>query len=104
MMFCIDPPTAEEDITDVDEYLQELTAPHLFNLGIALGLKYTRLKNMQASSPASFSTDLTYQWIEGVDQVKSKGKASWGRLVEALRTKKLGQTGLADRIQLEKCS
>lgn len=97
-----DPPPAEEDILDVDEYFQELIDTHLFNLGIALGISYSRLKSMQ-NSP-SFSTDLAYQWIQGVDQVKNKGKATWRRLVEALRTKRLGQNGLADKIEREKCS
>jgi len=36
--------------------------------------------------------------------VKNKGKATWRRLVEALRTKRLGQNGLADKIEREKCS
>ena len=53
---------------------------------------------------ANYRAELAAQWIKGADQVKKKGKVTWRRLVEALRSKRLGQNGLADRIENDKCS
>ena len=86
----------------MSDYFSNLNAPHLFSLGLELGISYTRLKDMEPKS--SFRADLAAVWIEGVDQVKKKGKATWRRLVEALRVKRVGQNGLADKIEKERCS
>ena len=93
---------AQEDIPDVSDYFSNLNAPHLFNLGLGLGISYTHLKDMEKMS--SFRADLAAEWIEGVDQVKKKGKATWRRLVEALRAPRVAQNGLAEKIEKERCS
>ena len=36
---------ADEDIPDVSDYFSELNSPHLLNLGLALGIAYTHLKD-----------------------------------------------------------
>ena len=86
----------------MSDYFSNMNAPHLFNLGLGLGISYTHLKDMEPKS--SFRADLAAAWIAGVDQVKKKGKATWRRLVEALRAPRVGQTGLADKIEKERCS
>ena len=101
-LFCFLLHLAQEDIPDVSDYFSNLNAPHLFNLGLGLGISYTHLKDMEPKS--SFRADLAAVWIEGVDQVKKKGKATWRRLVEALRVPRVGQNGLADKIEKERCS
>ena len=95
---------ADEDIPDVSDYFSELNSPHLLNLGLELGIAYTHLKDMEKMPMAEYRAELAAQWIKGADQVKKKGKATWRRLVEALRSKRLGQNGLADRIKNDKCS
>lgn len=95
---------ADEDIPDVSDYFSELSSPHLLNLGLGLGIAYTHLKDMEKMSMPDYRAELAAQWIKGADQVKKKGKATWRRLVEALRAKRLGQHGLADKIEKDKCS
>ena len=69
----------------------------MFNLGLVLGLDYNRLKTMMDSP--SFLEDMLAGWLQQMDQVLSTGVPTWKRLVEALRDQRVGQNGLASKIE-----
>ena len=87
-------------LADITSYLHELDKTALFNLGLVLGLDYNRLKTM-TDSP-SFLQDMLAGWLLRVDQVLRNGVPTWARLVEALRDPRVGQNGLASKIEQKK--
>jgi len=46
--------------------------------------------------------DMLAGWLQQMDQVLSTGVPTWTRLVEALRDKRVGQNGLASKIEEKK--
>ena len=62
-----------------------------------MGLDYNRLKAMMDTS--SFLEDMLAGWLQQVDQVPSTGVPTWKRLVEALKHQRVGQNGLAIKIE-----
>ena len=72
----------------------------MFNLGLVLGLYYNRLKTMMESK--TFLQDMLAGWLEKVDQVLQTGVPTWKRLVEALKDPRVGQNGLASKIEHDK--
>ena len=42
------------------------------------------------------------EWLQSVDQVQKAGAPTWRRLVEALRDPRVGQNGIAFRIEQDK--
>jgi len=38
-------------------------------------------------------------WLQKVDQVEKRGAATWQRMVEALRDHRVGQNGIANKIE-----
>ena len=89
-----------EDLADITSYLHQLDKTTVFNLGLVLSLNYNRLKIMMDSQ--TFLHDMLAGWLEKVDQVLQTGFPTWKRLVEALKDPRVGQNGLASKIEQEK--
>ena len=69
---------------------------HIYNLGLVLGLKQTKLKALRDSD--SFLDDTISAWLRKEDQVIEKGEPSWTVLISALKHRRVGQSGIADKI------
>ena len=82
---------------EITDYLLELDKTHVYHLGLVLGLSHHRVKQMKDSE--TFLDDMITAWLHKVDQV---GIPTWQRLVEALRHKRVGQTGIASEIEKDK--
>ena len=89
-----------DTLGDITIYLHQLDKTAIFNLGLVLGLAYNRLKAM-TDSP-SFLPDMLAGWLQRVDHVLRIGFPTWTRLVEALRDPRVGQNGLATKIEQDK--
>ena len=89
-----------EDLDDITSYLHELDRTAVCNLGLVLGLHYKRLQDMM-DSPA-FLQDMLAAWLQMVDKVQRAGIPSWNRLAEALRDPRVGQNGIATKIEHDK--
>ena len=89
-----------EDLADITSYLHVLDRTTVFNLCLVLGLGYNRLKAM-LDSP-SFLQDMLAAWLQRVDHVLQTGVPTWTRLVEALKNPRVGQNGLASKIEQDK--
>ena len=91
-----------DDLADISSYLHQLDKTTVFNLGLVLGLNYNRLKTMMDSQ--TFLQDMLAGWLEKVDQVLQTGTGvpTWKRLVEALKDLRVGQNGLASKIEQDK--
>ena len=81
---------------EVTDYLQNMEKTHIYNLGLVLGLRQIRVKDMMDSP--TFRDDVIAAWLRKEDQVKEKGEPSWQILINALKHSRVGQTGIADRI------
>ena len=73
---------------------------HIYNLGLVLGLKQTKLKALRDSD--SFLDDAISAWLRKEDQVTEKGEPSWTVLINALKHPRVGQRGIADKIAKDK--
>ena len=89
-----------QDLAEITVYLHPLSKTTVFNLGLVLGLDYSRLKPL-TESPA-FLTDMLAEWLLRVDQVQKVGVPTWRRLVEALRDPRVGQSRIASKIEQDK--
>ena len=89
-----------EDLADISSYLHPLDKTTVFNLGLVLGLNYNRLKTMMDSQ--TFLQDMLARWLEKVDQVLQTEVPTWKRLAEALKDLRVGQNGLASKIEQDK--
>ena len=89
------------DLDEVTNYLLDLGNTDIHNLGITLGLFHPHLKNMETSE--TFRDDMIAAWLQKEDQVTKKGVPTWKTLVKALRDRRVNQTGVADKIETEKC-
>ena len=92
--------TGIENLVDITSYLNVLNKVGVFNLGLVLGLDYNRLKITIDSQ--TFLQDTLAGWLEKVDQVLQTGTPTWKRLVEALKDPRVGQNGLASKIEQDK--
>ena len=88
-----------DDLVDVTDYLVELDKTHIYHLGLVLGLNQPRVKGMKDSE--TFLDDVILAWLQRVDQVEKRGAPAWQRLVEALRHRRVGQNGIANKIEEE---
>ena len=86
-------------MADISAYLHRIDAAKVVNLGVALGLNFTSLKNNMNSG--TFVNDTIYAWLQKEDDVMKKGKPTWKTLVKALNS--VGQTGIATEIEKKKC-
>ena len=85
-----------EDLADISHYLNELNKSAVFNLGLDLGIGYSRL----TTDSTNFLQDMLYAWLQKVDQVQERGIPTWERLVKSL--KRVGQNGIAMNIEQDK--
>ena len=93
--------SATEDLLEITDYLLELEAKHVYDLGLVLGLEQKKVKDLKRSD--SYLDDVISAWLRKEDQVTKMGNPSWKVLVSALkhpRVKK--QTGIADKIAKDK--
>ena len=72
----------------------------MIHLGLVLGLDYNRLRPL-IDSPG-FLTEMLAGWLQRVDQVQKAGVPTWRKLVEALRDPRVGQNGIASKVDREK--
>ena len=82
---------------EITDYLLELDKNQTYHLGLVLGLSHHRVKEMKYSE--TFLDDMIAAWLQKVDRVEVP---TWQRLVEALRHKRVGQTGMANKIEKDK--
>ena len=92
--------TGETDMVEISTYLGEMEAAKILNLGVVLGLSYIKLKDKMMSG--TFLLDVIHSWLQKEDQVEKKGKPTWRNLVNALQSKGIGQTGIANEIAKDK--
>ena len=89
-------------MVDVSGYLNRLTRDQIHQLGLVLGLHAVpTLGNIRSS--ATFLSDMLTAWLQGKDDVNSKGGHTWRALVNALRHTSVMQNETADKIETEKC-
>lgn len=91
----------EEHHVDISDYLLILDKKQLYDLGLTLGLLHQHLKNLMDSP--MFLDDLIAAWLRKEDAVGQRFPPTWRNLVRALRTPRVSQHGIADRISKEKC-
>ena len=87
-------------MADLLDYLHPLDREVVLNLGLVLGLNFNRLQRM-TDSP-NFLQEMLAGWLQRVDEVLKAGVPTWKRLVEALKDKRVGHNGIADKIQQDK--
>ena len=92
--------TGTEDLGDITSYLHKLDKTAVCNLGLVLGLHYTRLQGMMDSP--TFLQSMLAAWLQGVDQVQQVGFPTWEKLVEALKDPRVGQNGISTKIEKDK--
>ena len=93
---CLCAYTAIDTLAEITSYLHPLDKTAVFNLGLVLGLDYNRLKPMQDSP--HFLEDMLAGWLQRMDQVLRTGFPTWKRLVKALEDPRVGQNGVASKI------
>ena len=74
---------------------------HIYNLGLVLGLRHIKVKNMKDTSD-TFLDDVIAAWLQKQDKVTEKGEPSWTVLINALKHPRVGQTGIANNIAKDK--
>ena len=92
--------TGTEDLGDITSYLHKLDKTAVCNLGLVLGLDYTRLQGMMDSP--TFLQDMLAAWLQRVDKVQQVGLPTWKKLMEALRDPRVGQNGISTNIEQDK--
>ena len=91
---------AIDDLLEVTYYLLDLGQIDIHSLGLTLGLSYHHLRNMSNSD--TFRDDMIAAWLQKEDQVLKRGVPTWETLAKALRHPIVNQTGVADRIEIDK--
>ena len=89
-----------EDFADVASYLHLLDRSAVVNLGLVLGLDYNRVQMMIDSQ--TFLYDMLAAWLQRADRVLVTGIPTLKRLVEALKDPRVGQNGIASKIEQER--
>ena len=85
---------------EITKYLLDLEKNHIYNLGLELGLVQPKLKDMMNST--TFRDDVITAWVRMEDNVIEMGEPSWEVLASALRQRRVGQTGIARKIERDK--
>ena len=93
-------PSGESDLVDITDYLLVMEKAHIYNLGLVLGIRQTKLKALRDSD--TFLDDAISAWMRKEDQVTEKGDPSWTVLINALKHPRVGQLGIADKIAKDK--
>ena len=89
-----------ENLKDITSYLNPLDKTAIIHLGIVLGLNFNRLKTVMDTP--TFLDEMLAGWLQRVDQVLQTGSPTWSRMVEALKDPRVGQNGLASKIEQDK--
>lgn len=92
--------SATEDLLEITDYLLELEKKHIYDLGLVLGLRQKKVKDLEQSD--SFLDDVISAWLRKEDQVTKKGIPSWKVLVNALKHRRVNQIGIAESIAKDK--
>ena len=90
-----------DNYAEVVEYLRKMGESKIRLLGNILGLDIFKLDKMK-----TLPDEMVKAWLTKQDKVKEKcgDPLTWGVLVKALRNPTIGQTGIADDIEKDKCS
>ena len=78
---------------------EALSGVNWFDLGIQLGLKHSRLRDIEIENPRNVSRckiDMIAAWLKKKDDVAKKGGPTCKQLAEALRV--IGEIGLSEEI------
>ena len=94
------PFSGEDDLLDVTDYLHNMDKTYIYNLGLVLGLTQIKVKAKMDSD--TFLDDVITAWLRREDKVPEKGEPSWTVLVNALKHRRVGQTGIANDIAKDK--
>ena len=95
------PSDDEKHLLDISNYLDGLQKKEIYQLGLVLGLKHTKLKDKMDTSPV-FLEDVIAAWLREEDYVKERGEPSWTVLIRALENRRVGQNGIASQIEKDK--
>jgi len=93
----LSPRTGGSDMPEISSYLDGMENAKILNLGMVLGLNFTKLKNNMSTSP-TFLLDTLHSWLQKEDDVMAKGIPTWRALVNALKSRGVGQGGIAAKI------
>ena len=91
---------AEKNLLEISEYLLNMEKKHIYSLGLVMGLTQIKVKEMMKSE--TFLDDVIAAWLRKEDNVKEKGEPSWTVLINALKHRRVSQTGIADDIAKDK--
>ena len=89
---------AEDNLLEITEYLQEMQNKDFYDLGVALELRQSKVKTMMDTD--TFRDDVIAAWLRKEDCVKEN--PSWTVLINALKHRRVGQTGIANKIAEKK--
>lgn len=96
----LSPRTGRSDMPEISSYLDGMGNAKILNLGVVLGLDFTKLKNNMSTS--TFLLDTLHSWLQKEDDVMAKGIPTWRALVNALKSRGVGQGGIAAEIAKDK--
>lgn len=85
------------NLVDITNYLLPLDTTAVCRLGLVLGLNFNRLMAMKDSP--TFLEDMLSGWLQRAPPVVQTEVPTWARLVEALKDPRVGQNGLASKIE-----
>ena len=92
--------SGDEDFLEITEYLIAMEKTDVYNLGLVLGLSQHKVVTKMDSK--TFLDDVITAWLRKEDQVIKRGEPSWRVLVSALKHRRVGQTGIATKIAMDK--
>ena len=72
----------------------------VYHLGLVLGLSQRKL--MAKIDSKTFLDDVISAWLRKEDQVIERGEPTWRVLINALMSRRVGQTGIATGIEKDK--
>ena len=84
-----------DQLGDIKHYLSTLDRYNVTELGQALGLRYTTLRDLPHGG---FLNEVMTLWLDEADDVLKKGKPSWRSLIRGLRNELVRQNGIANKI------
>ena len=94
LLYCLISTLDEDNLLEITDYLLKMQDEHIYNLGVVLGLRQGKVKAMMETN--TFRDDVIGAWLREEDGVKEK--PSWTVLINALKHRRVGQTGIAKEI------
>jgi len=92
--------SGDEDFLEITEYLTNMGKTDVYNLGVVLGLSQRKVMTIRGSD--TFLDDVITAWLQKEDLVIKRGEPSWTVLIDALKRRRVGQTGIAHNIAKDK--